>query len=83
MSKDPKQDDRKTPSVYTNDKGETCIGSECFVLRLPNDEEGEIALDFDESRCGKEELNAIRGVKERLVDGAATRYNFNKPPKKK
>ncbi len=80
---EPEGDEKRTPSIYVNDKGETCIGSECFVLRLPEDEDGEIALDFDESRCGDEERGAIRRVKERLIDGAVTRYNFEKAPARK
>ena len=68
----------ETPSVYVNEKGETCIGSKCFVVKLSEHDADVVDIEFRDDECDDAQRDAIRKVKERILDGAGTRYEFTK-----
>lgn len=72
----------ESQSVYKDDRGRTCVGAGCFKIILDEDSD-DIGIELDEERCSDEERAAVRKVKERVVGGALTQYEFRKPPRRR
>lgn len=72
----------RTATVYEKPNGDLCVGEECFVVRIPKDNPGRIDLDFDQERCSPDQLQFLKKVQTRLVEGAAAVFNFQNTDKR-
>lgn len=72
---------RASQSVYTNEQGEKCIGVGCgLTIKLPNDGSGKVGFHADDSAadCTDEERDFIKQIKNRVVEGGDTEYDFKR-----
>ena len=58
---------------YVNDRGEVCIGNECFNLTV-DAERGEVRVEINRDECGSELQDTLDQLHQVLGRGARTVY---------
>ncbi|MBA7592320.1 hypothetical protein ES708_34500 [subsurface metagenome] len=67
--------------VWTNERGETCIGNKCFSIAFREDDD-DITVRIDRNECGADMLPVIEGISEALGKGGRTLWETTSLRKK-
>ncbi|MBA7554014.1 hypothetical protein ES705_46624 [subsurface metagenome] len=70
---DSRQADGRSDGIWVNERGEVCIGTKCFSLRVKTDT-NEVRVKIDRNECGTDLQPLIDEVYQALGKGAPTVY---------
>ncbi|MBA7707492.1 hypothetical protein ES703_116365 [subsurface metagenome] len=67
--------------IWTNERGETCIGNKCFSLAFREGEE-DITVRIDRNECGEDMLPVVEAISQALGKGGRTLWETTSLRKK-